>query len=127
VNHEIHFERRHRYLSRRAVAIALAVTNGWGWPLLGDYRAGTIALAVVGFAMCSAASDYSTVRWSHPLVVVSAILGVAALGLMIGGLIWATATLFVCFAVVIVALWFVTTVRHLITPPQYRPARPALP
>jgi len=77
--------------------------------------------------MCSVASDYSTVRWSHPLVVVSAILGVAALGLMIGVLIWATATLFVWFAVVIVALWFVTTVRHLITPPQYRPARPALP
>jgi hypothetical protein len=103
-------------LAAAAVAVTLAVTNGWGWPLLGDYRAGTIALAVIGFAMCSAASDYSTVRGTQPLVVLAAILGVAALALMIGGLIWATATIFVWFAAVIVALWFVTTLRHAITP-----------
>ena len=103
-------------LAAAAVAVTLAVTNGWGWPLLGDYRAGTVALAVIGFAMCGAASDYSTVRGAQPLLMVAGILGVAALGLMIGGLIWATATIFVWFAAVIVALWVVTTLRHAITP-----------
>jgi hypothetical protein len=78
-----------------------AVINGWQWPLLGDYRAGTVALAVVGFAMCSAASDYSNVRWSHPLVLLASVLGIAALGLIVAGLIWATADLVFLLAAVI--------------------------
>ena len=32
--------------------ITLAVTQGWGWPLLGSYRAGIVALALVGVPMC---------------------------------------------------------------------------
>ncbi len=103
-------------LAAAAVLVALDVTNGWGWPLLGDYRAGTIALGVIGFAMCGAASDYSTVRSPNPLIILAGILGVAALGLLIGGLIWATATLFMWLAGVIVALWAVSTLRHVITP-----------
>jgi len=75
-----------------------------------------IALAVIGVAMCAFGSDYSTVRGIQPLVVVAGILGVAALVLLIAGLIWATAQLFVWFGAVIVALWAVTTVRHLVTP-----------
>ena len=103
-------------LAGAAVLVALDVTNGWGWPMLGDYRAGTIALGVIGFAMCGAASDYSTVRSPNPLLILAGILGVAALGLLIGGLIWATATLFMWLAAVIVALWAVSTLRHVITP-----------
>lgn len=29
--------------------LALSVTQGWNWPLLGDARAGIIAFGVVGF------------------------------------------------------------------------------
>jgi hypothetical protein len=76
--------------------------------------------------MCGAASDYSAASWSHPLVLLASILGVAALGLVVAGLIWATAALFVWLAVVIVTLWFVSTVRHLTTSPNYRPATPAV-
>ncbi len=103
-------------LAAAATLVALAVINGWGWPLLGDYRAGTIALGVIGFAMCGAASDYRSVRSPNPLIILAGILGLAALGLLIGGLIWATATLFVWLAAVIVALWAVSTLRHVITP-----------
>jgi predicted ferric reductase len=112
-------------LTLAAVMVAAAVVNGWGWPLLGDYRAGTIALAVVGFAMCGAASDYGDVRWSHPLVIVAAALGTVALGLIVAGLIWATAELVFWLAAVIVALWFVSTVRHLITRRGFEQAHPA--
>jgi hypothetical protein len=115
------------FLAAAVVFVALAVVYGWGWPLLGDYRAGTVALGVFGIAMCASGSDYSRVRGSHPLVIVASLLGVAALGLIVAGLIWATVELFVGLAAVIVALWFVTTVRHLITPTEYRPAQPALP
>jgi hypothetical protein len=112
-------------LAAAAVLVALDLTYGWGGPLLGDYRAGTVALAVIGFAMCGAASDYGTVRGPDPFVVLAALLGIAALGLVIGGLVAPSATMFVWLAVVIVALWFVSTVRHLVTPASRLPARPA--
>jgi hypothetical protein len=103
-------------LAALAALVALAVINGWGWPLLGGYRAGTIALGVIGVGMCAVGSEYSTVRGLDPFVVVAGLLGVAVLGLVIAGLIWATATLFVWLAVTIVLLWLVTTVRHVLTP-----------
>jgi hypothetical protein len=103
-------------LAALAAVVALAVINGWGWPLLSGYRAGTIALAVIGFGMCTVGSDYSTVRGLDPFVLIAGLLGVTALGLAIAGLIWATATLFVWLAVTILLLWLVTTVRHLLTP-----------
>jgi predicted ferric reductase len=113
-------------LAVAAVFVAAAVINVWQWPLLGDYRAGTVALAIVGIAMCAAASDYSNVRWSHPLVLLASALGIAALGLIVAGLIWATAELVFWLAAVIVGLWFVSTLRHVITPRSFEQARPAL-
>ena len=109
-----------------AVLVALDLTNAWGWPLLGDYRAGVIALAVIGFGMCAWASDYSTIGRTDPLVVIAGMLGIAALALLVAGLIWATAQLMVWFAIVIVSLWLVSTVRHLIAHARPTPARPAL-
>lgn len=103
-------------LAAAAVYVVLDIVNSWGFLVFGGYRAGVVALAFIGVAMCAFGSDYSTVRGAQPLVVVAGILGVAALVLMIAGLIWATAPLFVWFGAVIVALWAVTTVRHLVTP-----------
>ena len=105
-------------LAGLAAVAALAVANGWGWPLLSGYRAGTVALAVIGFAMYTVGSDYTTVRGLDLLVVVAGLLGVAALGLAIAGLIWATAALFVWLAVTILLLWLVTTVRHVLATPR---------
>ena len=104
-------------LAALAALVALAVVGGWGWPLLSGYRPGTIALAVIGFGMCAVGSDYSTVRGLDPFVVVAGLLGVAAFALVVAGLIWATATLFVWLAATILLLWLVTTVRHMVAPP----------
>src|SRR5690242_13529845 len=62
-------------LAAAAILVALDVTNAWGWPVINGYRAGVIALTVIGFGMCSAASDYSTVRWTNPLVLIAVVLG----------------------------------------------------
>jgi hypothetical protein len=102
-------------LAALAALVALAVINGWAWPLLTGYRSGTIALGVIGFGMCVIGSDYSTVRELDPFVAVAGLLGIAVLGLVIAGLIWATATLFVWLAVTILLLWLITTVRHVLT------------
>jgi len=112
-------------LAAAAVYVVLDITNSWGFLFFGGYRAGVIALAVIGVAMCAFGSDYSTVRGVQPLVVVAGILGVAALVLMIAGLVWATAPLFVWLGAVIVALWAVTTVRHLVTPQDAGLPKPA--
>ena len=40
-------------LATLVVAITLAVTQGWAWPMLGSPRAGIIAVGILGVAMCS--------------------------------------------------------------------------
>ena len=50
-----------------AVLVGVAVISDWGWPLLGDYRAGTIALAVIGFAMCGLRDAAQMKTWSETI------------------------------------------------------------
>lgn len=111
-------------LAAAAVLVALDVTNAWGWPLLGDARAGTVALGVIGFAMCAAASDYSGVRGPNPALILSGMLGVVALGLLIAGLIYGTVTLLALLALDIVLLWFSSTLRHVYTRALGSPSQP---
>jgi peptidoglycan/LPS O-acetylase OafA/YrhL len=113
-------------LAALVVLVFLDFTYAWGWPLLGDYRAGVVALAVIGFAMCATASDYSEVRWPDPLIAIAAVLGIAAAALIVAGLIWATQALFEWLAVVIVALWLVATIRHMFVGRHEFPATPVM-
>src|SRR5438105_6848725 len=96
------------------VVIALAVTQGWGWPLLGSYRWGVGMLAVVGLAADCGYSAGGTWSFRDPFIVVASVLGVAAFGLIVAGLIAGTEALFIALAVDLVALWIVATVRHLV-------------
>jgi hypothetical protein len=107
-----------------AVAVALitlAVTQSWGWPLLGSYRAGIVSLLVVGVPMCliggyafwdSPAFNHPSLIPKDPFLTVAAALGVAAAALVVVGLIAATQTLFVSLAGVIGALWIIATMHH---------------
>jgi hypothetical protein len=113
-------------LAATAVVVAMAVTYGWGWPLLGDYRAGTVALGAIGIAMCAGASDVKGTRMSDPFIVLATLLGITALGLFIAGLVWATAQIFAGLVAAIIGLWLVATVRHLLATPADPAAKPAL-
>ena len=42
--------------------IFLAVSDGWGWPLLDDYQAGAAALLVVGLAACIVGGSSARIR-----------------------------------------------------------------
>ena len=112
-------------LAALVVTVMLAVTQAWSWPLLGDYRSGVIALTILGFAMCSAglqvAEGNAATSFKRPLMVVGSVLGIAALALVITGLIFATGALFVALAIVILALWFVTTMDHAVSTTQRQP------
>jgi hypothetical protein len=100
-------------LAALVVAVLLAVTQAWAWPLLGDYRSGVIALTIIGFAMCSVGLLATEgTAFKQPFMVVGSVLGVVALGLVILGVIFATQALFVALAITVVALWIVTTADH---------------
>jgi hypothetical protein len=112
-------------LAALVVTVLLAVTQAWSWPLLGDYRSGVIALTIVGFAMCTVglqvADGNAAASFKRPLMILGSVLGVAALALVITGLIFATGPLFVALAIVILALWFVTTIDHAVATTQGQP------
>ncbi len=107
------------------VAVTGAVVNAWSWPLLGDARAGTIAVFILGFAACvvgggpswiAAAMKEGRMRgpnpiWS-PFLILSAALGALAFALMFANLFINDVSLLVWAAMTVVAIWFVTTVRR---------------
>ncbi len=100
-------------LAALVMAVLLALTQGWSWPLLGDYRAGVVALTLIGFAMCSTGAGAMQARaFTQPFTIVASVLGVVALGLIVLGLIYATQALFVALGITILALWIATTVDH---------------
>jgi len=107
-----------------AVAVALAVTSGWAWPLLGDARAGVIGVTILSFASCQLVARIGPEsRWTNPFLVLTSILGIAALGLVIGGLFLNSMQVLVYLTSVVVAMWLVATIHHLVeVGPADRPA-----
>ncbi len=103
------------------VAIAMAVAQGWGWPLLGSVAAGVAVLGAVGLAMCVlGASTDSAPSLKDPFTAVMSVLGSVALVLIVVGLIMANEAVFMTLTVVILVMWLVSTTSHAIS------ARPSL-
>lgn len=97
------------------LALALSVTQGWNWPLLGDARAGIIGLAVVGYGACvmsnSAANRFSV---RDPFVIVAIAAGCVLLAAAVVGLFVNTLPYLVVMMGATVVLWLVATMRHLV-------------
>ena len=93
-----------------AVAVTVAVTQEWDWPLLGSVTAGVVVLGAVGWAMCILGGT-STTEWSmkNPFTVVMAVLGSVALVLIVIGLVTGSETVLVSLAVVTVVMWMAST------------------
>jgi hypothetical protein len=102
-----------------AVGVTLSVVYGWNWPLIGDARAGVIALFVLSYPSClfaqSPARMAAAIRREttlSPFLVMAAVLGSAALVLMIAGVIMNSVTVLVGSAIVVIAIWVVTTAHR---------------
>jgi hypothetical protein len=97
------------------LTLALSVTQDWNWPLLGDARAGIIALAVVGYGACvlsnSAANRFSL---SDPFVIVAIAAGCVLLAAGIVGVFVNTVPYLVVMMGATVVLWLVATTRHVV-------------
>lgn len=112
-------------LAGSVVAVVLAVTRSWDWPMLGSYRAGVGALGVIGWSMCIFGSSITQASFKGPFVVFASALGGLALFLVIVGLVTGTETPFILLAVVIEVLWAATTLRHSVSARQAGPHRHA--
>jgi hypothetical protein len=111
-------------LAAVVLLLAFAVVRGWNWPLLGGYRSGMIALAVVGLVMSGIGTAAREVRWSDPFMATEGILGAVAVVLFVVGIIAATQGWLVAFTVSLMVVWFVAVTRHVV---EHEPAGPAHP
>jgi hypothetical protein len=70
------------------LAVAWAALTNPALPVIGSGRGALIAVAVIGMAGCTVGGlpQASTVGWTHPVIVLGSILGVAALGIIAAGL-----------------------------------------
>lgn len=95
--------------------IFLAVTDAWGWPLLGDFQAGAAALLVVGLAACIVGgSNMTTFDTGDSMVVGASTIGFFALAVGIYGIVSGSETAFAILAATIAMLWVVATIHHLL-------------
>ncbi|TMD14761.1 MAG: hypothetical protein E6I96_08670 [Chloroflexi bacterium] len=102
-------------LTAVGLTLALSVTQGWTWPLLGDARAGIIALGVVGLAVCGS-SGWAAIGFSakDPLMITAIFAGVVLLVAGVIGLFANTMPYLVVMMVATAAIWLVATTRHLV-------------
>ena len=103
--------------------VVLAVYRSWDWPLLGSYRAGTVALLVLATPMCAVGgyAFWNSIAFQHPiqamrdpLLAVTMALGPVAIVLVIGGLVAGTEAWFLGLAVLIGLKWLLATTRHIV-------------
>ena len=108
-------------LAGAVLAVAFAVSGSWGWPLLGSYRAGVVALVVLAVPMCliggsafwdSVAFRHPSLAMRDPFLAAAMLLGAVAMVVVIGGLTYATEAWFVALASLIGVLWLIATTRH---------------
>jgi hypothetical protein len=111
-------------LTAFGLTLAFSVTQGWGWPLLSDARAGIIVLGVVGMAVCGTSSwAVQKVSWTNPFLLVATVAGIVLLGAGVIGLFANRMEYLVVMMVATVVIWLVATVRHLVeATPGQRPA-----
>ena len=97
------------------LAMALSVTQGWNWPLLGDARAGIIALGIVGLGACSmSASAATTFSMKDPFVIAAVATGIVLLAAGVIGLFVNTLPYLVAMMGATVVIWLVATTRHVL-------------
>lgn len=124
-------------LAAAAVLALLAVTLGWGWPIITGYRWGTVALWVLGVAMCpltwiglqaafgddSARSALQTgLGLSRTYYTFMSALGFGATVLLVWGVAAPGPAVFVALGAVVIGLWLISTARRLIAPAPRTPA-----
>jgi hypothetical protein len=95
------------------LAMALSVTLGWRWPLLGGVREGIIALGIAGLGACILGSPRERVYFTDPFGLVTMLIVMVALAFtIVGGLIVASVEYLIALMLVTGMMWVLATLRH---------------
>jgi hypothetical protein len=95
------------------LSMALSVTQGWDWPLLGGVREGIVALAIAGLGACLLASPRERSYFTDPFGLATMLIVVVALVItVVGGLIIGSVESLVALMLVTTMMWAIATVRH---------------
>ena len=95
------------------LALALSVTQGWNWPLLGGVREGIIALALLGFGAHLLGAPRERFYFTDPFGLTTLLVAVGAMAIaIVGGLITGTVEYLLMLMVVVAMLWAFATLRH---------------
>ena len=93
--------------------IFLAVTDAWGWPLLGGVRSGAAVLLLVGLAACIVGgSNMTTFDTGDAMVLGASTIGIVALAVGMVAVVTGSETAFAIVAATIAMLWAVATIHH---------------
>lgn len=97
------------------LALALSVTQGWNWPLLGGVREGIIALAVVGFGAHLLGAPRERFYRTVPFAILTMLIAVGAMAVaVVGGLITGSFEYLLILMLVTGMMWAMATFRHAI-------------
>ena len=103
-------------LAGAVALVGLAVSGEWGWPMLGSFRMGTLAVGILGIGMCIVAGSGSRMeeglRDQDRGTKMLAALGVASFALIVLGLIVDSELLFMLLTITTVGMWLMATIRH---------------
>lgn len=95
------------------LALALSVTQGWNWPLLGGVREGIIALAVVGLGAHLLGAPRQKFYFTDPFGLMTMLIVVVAFAVaIVGGLITASVQYLLVLMLVVTMMWAMATLRH---------------
>lgn len=95
------------------LAMALSVTQGWSWPLLGGVREGIIALGIAGLGACILGSQGDSFYRTDPFGLATMMVMMAAIAVaIVGGLITGSVQYLVALMLVTTMLWALATIRH---------------
>jgi hypothetical protein len=95
------------------LTLALSVTQGWNWPLLGGVREGIIALAIVGFGAHLLGAPREKFYYRDPFGLITLLIAVTAFAIaIVGGLITGSVQYLLVLMLVVAMLWAFATLRH---------------
>lgn len=109
------------------LALALSVTQGWGWPILGDsVQWGVVSLGLVSLVACGSSgwADEETIKswYKDPFIVAAGIVGTATLVIGVIAFFTGSVAWLVGMMVATVLVWLISTVHHVVqSVPSGRP------
>ena len=98
-----------------ALVVLVYIANVSGWWFLGSNRWAAVTMLAIGAVGCSVGARIQDERPSAPMVGLGA-LGVGSLVLAVVAIVTAEQWALLALAIVLVALWAGTTLRHAVAP-----------